>query len=170
MVIKSNESAVMLRKVNKLTEKQDLFCKAMFTAGSQHFGNGTKAYRESYPMCKSDNAAGVQAKKLLSNAKIIARKIEIQAKVAEKLDHNRDKAIDTLYAIIKAMLPLAMQGNSTAAAQVTSATRELNAISNLHSHTVNSTEPAPEPLSAEDVAELKRIAKSATSLHISRTA
>jgi len=149
-----------------LTEKQSLFCKYMYTIGSSSFGNGTEsARRAGYK--GDDNTLAATATRLLRNVKIIAEKQRIQAETRGKLDHNRQIAIDKLNSVIDVMFPLAVNGDSRAAAQVTAAIRELDAISNLHSSkleqtgaglSINVSQRAPEAITPEEGSKYPRIA------------
>lgn len=116
----------------KLTEKQELFALGLFTIGSLNFGNGAEAYKAAYPNCKSDNAARVQACRLLTNANVIARKEQIQAEVKVKYEHNRDIAITGLYSDLAHLEKQALAGNIQAIQARTAIRRELSAISGLH--------------------------------------
>ena len=79
-----------------LTEKQSLFAKYYYTPGGELFGNATQSYRKAYPKCKSDNAAGVQATRLLSNTKIIAEKGKLQAETRQKMSKTAQDVINEL--------------------------------------------------------------------------
>jgi len=84
----------------RLTEKQSLFSKYMFTPGSESFGNGVKsARRAGY---KGDiNQLGQRAHELVNNSKIKAEKQQIQAENEEKIEIDRDYCIEKTKAILE---------------------------------------------------------------------
>jgi phage terminase small subunit len=62
----------------ELTDKQKRFCEEWLFEY-----NATKAYKTAYPDCKTDNAAAVNASRLLRNTKIIAYIDELKERVGE---------------------------------------------------------------------------------------
>ena len=122
--------------MRQLTEKQSLFCKYMFTVGSDTFSNGTASARKA-GYKGNDNQLAVTANYTIRSANIIKRKAEIQAETAAKLDHNRDIAIDKLYADYARLELKANNGDIQAIQARTAIVRELNSISSLHSQVIN---------------------------------
>ena len=118
-----------IKQTRQLTEKQQAFCRYMFTEGSETFGNGTESARKAGYKGK-DNMLATIAKENIRKQQIIEQKEAIQAKTVEKLDHDRDKAIELLH------LAVDMAKDQKNPNALTSAVRELNAISMLHSSTV----------------------------------
>jgi hypothetical protein len=95
--------------------------------------------------CASYKAAGYRTtgKQWKTNAKRTHDKHHIKkaieeyrARIGKKLDHNRQIAIDLLNRNITWLTPRAEKGDVGAIQALTSAIRELNAISALHSNTV----------------------------------
>ena len=84
----------------RLTEKQSLFSKYMFTIGSDTFGNGTESARKAgYE--GEENVLAATASRLLRNVKIISEKQRIQAETVEKLDLSREYCTQKLQDIVE---------------------------------------------------------------------
>jgi len=85
--------------MQKLTEKQALFSKLMFTIGTQTFSNGVKSARKA-GYKGSYGTLNQVARENLQKPLIIAEKQRIQAKTAKKVEKNRDyciaRAVDIL--------------------------------------------------------------------------
>ena len=137
----------------RLTEKQSLFCKAMFTVGSETFGNGTKSARIAGYKGSDDYLARV-ASENVRKCKIIKEKARIQAKTNQKLSHDREIAIK----ILNEALTIAREkGDGPGIVQ---ACRELDAISWLHG-TMNAdfSNKELEELDDRKLAEARRVAQ-----------
>jgi len=81
-----------------LTQKQALFSKYMFTAGSDTFDNGTDSARKAQYK-GNDNVLAATASRLLRNVKIIAEKKRIQAKAEEISEVDREYLINATQTI-----------------------------------------------------------------------
>ena len=136
--------------------KMDMFCTYMFTIGSESFGNGTESARKAGYDSKggSDNVLAATASRLLRNVKVIARKEQIQAKTSAKMEHNREIAIQELNEArdiaLKQLNPAAM----------ISATREKDAISNLHKATIVNEQPVS-AITGDEQKQIEKLARAA---------
>jgi len=144
-------------KERPLTGKQELFCTAMFTVGSQSFGNGTESARTA-GYKGSDYTLGRQAHDNTRNHKLLKRKHEIQAEIAKIYKHNRDIAIKKLYADYELLQAKANTGDIQAIQARSGIIRELNAISSLHSQTIDMGEHIVPALTPEEQARANIIA------------
>ncbi len=83
---------------DRLTEKQELFSKCMFTPGSDSFGNGTESARRA--KYGGDNPSDSYLAKIASQTvrkgNVIARKAEIQADIQAKFEYGLTKATELL--------------------------------------------------------------------------
>lgn len=138
----------------EITEKQRAWAVAYYTAGSDTFGNGCASYRQAYPKCKSDNAARVQAGKLLMNANVIALKKQIQAKITKEYKHNEAIAIDLLRSDYKHLETAAKLGSVQAIQARTAIIRELNSACGVNRTNISTTDDtAPRPADEEQAIE-----------------
>lgn len=78
-----------------LSNNQKLFCQEYLKLGM----NGTKAYLKVYKTCKKEETAGVNASRLLKNARVQEYINELQEKVKEKAMVSIEMIIDELTAI-----------------------------------------------------------------------
>ena len=99
--------------------------------------------------------------KLYENIALKDEIARIEAEIADKIDHDRDKAI----AILHEALAIARTDKSSAG--IVQACRELDAISNLHSSTLHNT-AEPIDIADEDRAELKAAASRAIAIKLSK--
>ena len=140
----------------KLTAKQEAFVITYCDSGSETYNN---AYQSAIKAGYAHNTAKNADKLILDNNGVKEALKAYKAKLAKKLDHNRDIAIKHLMHDYECLTEKAEQGDTVAIQARTSIMRELSAISNLHSSTVNTghiTEPAK--LTEKERAELKRAA------------
>ena len=117
------------KQENPLNAKQEAFARALYTIGSDTYDNGTESARAA-GYKGNENTLAMTASRMIRKDKIIALKAEIQAVTVVKLEHNRTIAINLLN---EAIDMARTQGNTSA---IIAATRELNAISNLHGQTI----------------------------------
>ncbi len=119
--------------MRRLSEKQALFSKYMFTLGSKTFGNGVKsAILAKY---KGNNATlRAIASENLTKANVIAEKQRIQAETEQKLDLSRESQHEKL----KEAFDIAKTGKNAAA--MTSAIREQNEMLGYHRDKAPNTE------------------------------
>lgn len=82
---------------HRLKPTQEAFIKHYTDPNSPAFGNGTRAYRKSHPVCESDKAAAVGAYDSLRSPKVIAA---VEAQV-HGLGFGKDQAIEGLVWNIK---------------------------------------------------------------------
>ncbi len=82
-----------------ITPKQQAFAQAMYTPGSETFGNGTESARKAQYK-GNDNTLATVAKENTRKRQIIAEKQRIQAKVEEKMQATRDYVLTNLRDII----------------------------------------------------------------------
>ena len=96
------------------TVKQEAFAAAMYTIGSQTYGNGTASARKAgYGNENStDNYLAIVAKGNIRKSQIIALKDKIQAETVKKLDLSREKQHEKLEKAIN----MALTNNNPAAA------------------------------------------------------
>ena len=120
-----------------LTQKQELFSIAMFTIGSEFFGNGTASARKAGYKGSEDVLATV-AKENIRKPQIIARKHVIQAKVAKIVQYNNAIALDMLTSDYARLAKKAAAGDIQAIQARTAISRELNACTGQHVINVNS--------------------------------
>ncbi len=151
----------------RLTEKQEAFCQAMFVHGSDTFGNGTKSAAKAGYKSKGSALRAVAAENLTKQS-IIERKRTLQAQVAEKMEYTRVTALRMLQDNYAMLEHKASAGDTQAIQARTAIVREFNAISGLHSSTVNTNEQAPARFTPDEVAELKRAASAATSIKLAQ--
>ena len=86
-----------------LSEKQELFCQKFIETK----GNATEAYRQIYSTKNmSENAIGVEAKRLKDNPKISLRISELQGKHAKRHNVTVDSLIDELEEVKQIALQL----------------------------------------------------------------
>lgn len=110
---------------DKLTVKQQAFCQAMYTPGSESFGNGTESARKAQYK-GNDNTLATVAKENTRKPQIIAEKQRIQAIIEEELDLSRAGQHEKL----QDAFDLAKTGKNPAA--MTSAIREQNEMLGYH--------------------------------------
>ena len=122
--------------MRRISEKQSLYSKYMFTSGSESFGNGVKSARKA-GYKGNDNILRAIASQNLTKLNIRAEKQRIQAETNKSFKHNRDIAINKLYTDYDYLETGAKAGNIQAIQARTAIVRELSAISNLHSQTIN---------------------------------
>ena len=116
----------------------------MFTPGSDTIGNGVEsARRAGYK--GNENTLTQTAFKLVRNGKIIDEKQRIQSNIAKELKHNREIAIKLLTDNLARLTVKANNGDVQAASAITGVIRELNAISNLHTSTVQTKDISDSP-------------------------
>jgi hypothetical protein len=128
-----------------LTDKQQAFIENYCNNGY----NAAKAYKDAYPNCKGNyNKLGAENKaKQGINEAIEAYK----AQITTKCDHNRQIAIDLLN---EALGMARVKGDNQG---IVSATRELNAISNLHNQTITTVKEV-DTVPEADKAALQQVA------------
>jgi len=137
--------------MRQATQKQIAFANAMYTIGLDTFGNGQRS-AEAAGYSGNDNTLRQTAHKLVTNGNVIKLKTVIQAKTVKKLDHNRAIAI----ALLNEALAMARKKKDNQG--IVSATRELNAISNLHSSTLHTDSNEQAELDAKSTEEANRLA------------
>lgn len=116
-----------------MTAKQASFIEYYCNPGSDTYNNATQSMiKAGY----SDNYCNRHVNQVVSNSVVKQAISEYKAKTTEKLDHDRQIAIDLLNQNILWLTPKAEQGDVQAISALTAAIRELNAISNLHKQTV----------------------------------
>ena len=93
------------------TVKQEAFAAAMYTIGSQTYGNGTASARKA-GYNGSENILATVAKQNTRKLQIIKLKQDIQAETAAKLDLSREKQHEKLEKAIN----MALTNNNPAAA------------------------------------------------------
>lgn len=81
--------------MRRISEKQSLYSKYMFTPGSETFGNGVKSARKA-GYKGEDNILRAIASQNLTKLNIQAEKQRIQAETKEKLDITVDECIESL--------------------------------------------------------------------------
>ena len=137
----------------ELTNKQKAFCREYV---KDH--NGTQAaIRAGY----SKNGANVRGTELLAKSNIKAKIDALEAQKAEKIEHTFEIAAQMLRADYNRLESKANAGDIQAIQARASIMRELDSIAGLHSITnINRSEQAPEPLSEDERARLKRLAAS----------
>ncbi len=139
----------------------------MFVAGSETFGNGKKSAQiAGYK--GTDHYYARVASENVRKCEIIKRKGELQAQVAEKMEYTRVTALRMLQDNYAMLEHKASAGDTQAIQARTAIVREFNAISGLHSSTVNTNEQAPARFTSDEVAELKRAASAATSIKLAQ--
>ena len=72
------------------SQKMSLFCDYMYTPNSDTFDNGVESARKA-GYSGNDNTLAQTAHKLVRNGKVIARKAEIQAVMAENWDYSIER-------------------------------------------------------------------------------
>lgn len=82
----------------QLTVKQQAFAQAMYTPGSDTFGNGTESARKAQYKGDTGTLQSVAAENVLKPV-VIAEKQRIQAKTAKKVNIDRDYCIARLQKI-----------------------------------------------------------------------
>lgn len=151
--------------MQRLTEKQSLFSKYMFTPGSESFGNGRES-AEKAGYAGTDNYLARVASENVRKCMIMAEKERIQAVIDEKIDYNYDVAMQAMQQIIDWLKKKAESGDIQAIQATTAARREMNDISGLKKQRIIDETPAVKPLSDTDIAELKRLAGLAGSIKV----
>ncbi len=137
-----------------ISDKQQVFINNYCTNGH----NGLKAYRKAYPDA-SDESCKASASRLLYNVNIKQAISEYKAETKAKLEHNRQIAIDMLTEDRTLLIDQAKAGNISAIQARTAITRELNAISNLHSATITTKSDSTTAIDTELQAELQAVAQ-----------
>ncbi len=136
-----------------LTAKQTSFVQYFADAGSDTFNNIEQSMlKAGY----AKNYARHWNNKILANDGISKANTKYRAKTAEKLDHNRQIAIDILNEA------LAIARTKQDSNGIVQACRELDAISNLHSQRILTEVSEAKPLTEQEVAELKKLAGKTT--------
>ena len=136
--------------MGKLTEKQAAFVKAYYEPTSDTFGNGVQSAKIA-GYAGNDNTLAQTAHLLLRNNKIIQAGEKYRQEIASKLDHNREIAIKALNADYDRLEDKANNGDIQAIQARTAIMRELSAISNLHSTTINKNDISDSPRPADAI-------------------
>ena len=122
----------MTKDKDKLSNRQKDFVRYYSDTGCpETLNNATQA---AIMAGYSSKGAHVRGHELLSNSKIIDAIKAHKTKTARKIDHNRTIAIELLHEAI------AMARTSNDSKALIAAVRELDAISSLHSQTINSSD------------------------------
>jgi hypothetical protein len=135
-----------------INDKQQAFINEYMINGH----NASQAYKKAYPNCKggwNKLAANLMAKNGIKQA-IRAE----MGKIREKVDHTRDIAIEMLTTDRASLAEKAGNGDIQAIQARTAITRELDAISNLHSSVIT-TKQDQEPIKTEDQPALEEAAR-----------
>lgn len=149
-----------------LTVKQQAFTIAMYTPGSESYGNGTESARAAQYKGNT-NTLKVMAHKLITNGNIIRAKQAIQAETSEKMEHNRDIAIKLLTENLTALTVRVDNGDVGAIQARTAVIRELNAISNLHSSTLHTEQDVVQDITEQQAQTYRDMAAAANREKIS---
>ena len=126
----------MANNLIKLTDKQMAFAVYYATPGSETEGNGLQSAKRAAYKGNNKTLSAVAAENLRKPG-IKAEVDKIKAKIAKKLEHNRETAIKMLTDSLTYLEEEVSKGNVQAINARTAIIRELSAISNLHSNTTN---------------------------------
>lgn len=154
---------------NITSQKMWLFCKYMYTAGSETFDNGTQsAQKAEYK--GNNNTLRQTAHKLVTNGNVIKAKKAIMAGVNEKFDWDREQNLKHQKLQIERYNTIldANPNNLQALQGLNQVLRELNASSNQHSSTINTSSDVPEPISAERRVFLEKLALALTAAELTK--
>lgn len=87
--------------IDKLTQKQELFCNYYVECGA----NASEAYRRAYDVSKmKDESINVNASKLRANTKVAQRIKALQAELKETSDISKQRILQELEAILDAKI------------------------------------------------------------------
>lgn len=92
-----------------LSEKQILFCKEYI----KHW-NACKAYRDTYPNCKTDHAATVSSTRLMAKPEILSYISELKEEVTKDYTEEMNEIIQDLHNTVRADLTEAYQYTGSA--------------------------------------------------------
>ena len=143
--------------MKELTPKEEAFCVAYTTIGSETFSNGTKSAEEAG---YAEDSARTQAWRML-------RKEHIKKRVRELYDKNMEENMVTVNSVLANLAHDRLMARKHNQYSVAKSCTELEG-----KHLAMFTDvrkddtPTPEPLTAEQVAEYKRLAGIATKLKI----
>lgn len=107
----------------------------------------------------ADTTAEHRAHKVLRSVVVKKEIARLDAKQADKLEHNRQIAIDSLNTSLVALEKLVKKGNVSAISAKTAVIRELDAISNLHSSTVYSEDKDTPTVTDAEAARIRLLTK-----------
>lgn len=158
-------------KERALTAKQASFVQYYADTQSETYNNATQSMiKAGY----TDNYTHRHVNRMMSHDVVKQEIAKYRARIGKKYEHNRNIALRLLEESIAGLdLIISKNEGSLAAVQAftarTSAVRELNAISNLHSTTVTTNTDQPDPLTVDEVKALKQAAKQVTAPKLSNT-
>jgi phage terminase small subunit len=146
-----------------LTAKQSSFIQYYADPASETYNNATQSMiKAGY----SDKYAERNTTQVKSNKEVKAGIEAYKAKTSKELDHNRQIAIDQLTHNLELLDTIIAEGKGLPLVQAikarTEVTKELNAISNLHSSTLNTEAKQAKPLTEDQQATAQEIAKALT--------
>ena len=148
-----------------LTAKQASFVQYYADSGSDTYNNIEQSMlKAGY----SANYARHNCHHMLANVGISKANTAYRAKTSAKLEHNRTIAIDQLNSVVDQcnVILQAQPHNVSALSAKTGAIRELNAISNLHSSTVNTDTKPVKALTSDERKALQAQARALDSVKL----